>query len=119
MNFSKNYLNLKQQRAKAFKILGIDNADYSILLGMGKLSPHFIITTLFTSNFIGIVFARSLHYQFYCWYFHTLPYLLWHSNLPSIARVCILALVEFSFNVYPSTPLSSILLQVNLFLSYN
>jgi alpha-1,3-mannosyltransferase len=68
--------------------------------------------TLFTSNFIGIVFARSLHYQFYCWYFHTLPYLLFHSILPTPIRLLVLAGIEYAFNVYPSTPLSSGVLQV-------
>jgi alpha-1,3-mannosyltransferase len=31
---------------------------------------------LFTSNLIGITFARSLHYQFHSWYFHQIPFLL-------------------------------------------
>ena len=86
----------------------------SSIIGMGNLSPRFIAVTIFTSNFIGVVFARTLHYQFYCWYFHTLPYLLWHchAQLPLLLRLAILASVEVSFNVYPATRWSSALLQV-------
>ena len=45
-----------------------------------------IVMLLFTGNFIGIVFARSLHYQFYVWYFHSLPFLLWHTHYHSVLR---------------------------------
>ena len=37
---------------------------------------------LFTSNLIGITFARSLHYQFFSWYAHQMPFLLWASGFP-------------------------------------
>ena len=45
-----------------------------------------IVLTLMTSNFIGMCFSRSLHYQFYVWYFHTLHYLLWNTYLPTVVR---------------------------------
>lgn len=35
-----------------------------------------ILFALFSANLIGITFARSLHYQFYSWYYHQLPFLL-------------------------------------------
>ncbi len=82
-----------------------------------------ILTTLFSSNFIGIVFARSLHYQFYSWYFHTLPVLLWRTDLLNFSRyigfisscshcrrILMLALIELSWNVYPATWWSSLIL---------
>eukprot|EP01104_Vermistella_antarctica_P006209 TRINITY_DN16931_c0_g1_i1.p1 TRINITY_DN16931_c0_g1~~TRINITY_DN16931_c0_g1_i1.p1 ORF type:complete len:423 (+),score=90.65 TRINITY_DN16931_c0_g1_i1:228-1496(+) len=76
------------------------------------LSAEHIVAVMFTSNFIGIVFARSLHYQFYVWYWHTLPFLLWKTALPVPVRLVLLAAVEWVWNVYPSNSTSSITLQV-------
>lgn len=82
-------------------------------LGSRQLSSHFIITTIFTSNFVGIVFARTLHYQFYVWYFHTIPYLLWHAQaIPLVGKFFVFFSIEIAFNVYPATAWSSGLLQV-------
>lgn len=35
--------------------------------GIAPINPRRIVTIVFTSNFIGFVFARSWHYQFYSW----------------------------------------------------
>ncbi len=72
---------------------------------------------VFSSNFVGVVFARSLHYQFYCWYFHCLPFLLAHIARGKhvgvlLAGLATLAAVEYSFNVFPATAMSSAVLQV-------
>ena len=73
-------------------------------------SSQLLVLPLFMCNFIGISLARSLHYQFYVWYFHQLPYLLWYTKLPTPARLLLLGLVELCWNVYPSTVWSSALL---------
>ncbi|XP_062337248.1 dol-P-Man:Man(5)GlcNAc(2)-PP-Dol alpha-1,3-mannosyltransferase [Osmerus eperlanus] len=80
-----------------------------------KLTADQMVLVLFTSNFIGMCFSRSLHYQFYVWYFHTLPYLLWSGGVKKLAhllRVLILGLIELSWNTYPSTDYSSAALHV-------
>ena len=71
-------------------------------------SIQLLLLPLFMSNFIGVVFARSLHYQFYVWYFHQLHYLLWCCNkFPVVLKLLILGVVEICWNTYPSTVESS------------
>jgi len=73
-----------------------------------ELSDNDVITMFFVSNMIGVTFARSLHYQFYVWYYHTLYFLLWHgTRLSSGTRLLVLGFIEFSWNTYPSTVSSS------------
>ncbi|RKO90732.1 glycosyltransferase, partial [Blyttiomyces helicus] len=83
--------------------------------GLGKssqtpLSADHVILVMFTSNLIGILCARSLHYQFFSWYWHTLPYLLWRTRIPVVGRLALLITIEVCWNVYPSTTASSLAL---------
>lgn len=66
----------------------------------------------FVCNFIGVLCARSLHYQFYVWYFHSLPYLTWSTEYSLGLRYLILGLIEFCWNTYPSTHFSSFVLHL-------
>mmetsp|Transcript_25067 Transcript_25067/g.59559 ORF Transcript_25067/g.59559 Transcript_25067/m.59559 type:complete len:456 (-) Transcript_25067:1299-2666(-) len=96
--------------------------------GKIRLSAEYIVYTMFATNYIGIAFARTLHYQFYCWYFYSLPILhglSWIStsrNAPASASRILLNLLlsvtaivgaEFAFNVFPATAQSSIILQIS------
>ncbi|XP_023297466.2 lethal(2)neighbour of tid protein 2 [Lucilia cuprina] len=83
-----------------------------------KVSVHFdqctqlALLPFFLCNFIGVLCARSLHYQFYVWYFHSLPYLTWSTNYSLGLRYLILGLIEFCWNTYPSTHFSSFVLHL-------
>jgi alpha-1,3-mannosyltransferase len=56
---------------------------------------------------IGLLFARSLHYQFYAYLAWATPFLLW-TAYPNLLVVLPLWLAqEWAWNVFPSTPLSS------------
>ncbi|GJS50604.1 Dol-P-Man:Man(5)GlcNAc(2)-PP-Dol alpha-1,3-mannosyltransferase [Tanacetum coccineum] len=77
------------------------NKSYKSSSGLKLLKSEHIVTTMFTGNFIGIVCARSLHYQFYSWYFCSLPYLLWRTHFPNIVRLLLFAGVEISHPEYP------------------
>ncbi|EDW58723.1 lethal(2)neighbour of Tid protein [Drosophila virilis] len=66
----------------------------------------------FLCNFIGVACARSLHYQFYIWYFHSLPYLVWSTPYSLGVRYLILGIIEYCWNTYPSTMESSIALHL-------
>lgn len=67
---------------------------------------------LFYVNFIGVACARTLHYQFYVWYFHTLPALLWAVPYLGPLRPLLLLCIEVVWNIYPPRAAASAVLQV-------
>ncbi|KAJ3478157.1 hypothetical protein NLI96_g9958 [Meripilus lineatus] len=78
------------------------------------ISADYVTTVLFMSNLVGILFARSLHYQFYSWYAQQLPFIAWRTKYPIVVKILLLAAIEYAWNVYPSTSLSSgVLLAAN------
>jgi alpha-1,3-mannosyltransferase len=83
------------------------------------LTNERIASMVFVSNFIGILCARSLHYQFYSWYFHTIPFLLMGSRVPIRYTLPVYAMIEWCWNVFPSTVESSgVLLGCHMALLY-
>lgn len=95
------------------KIIKSSKAETGVAIFQGKpLNPAYVAHTLFISNFIGIAFARTLHYQFYSWYFHSLPAMLWLTNLNIMMKCALLMMIEYAFNVFPATSQSSAALQV-------
>ncbi|XGW08228.1 hypothetical protein V3C99_010940 [Haemonchus contortus] len=91
-----------------------------------KIGVGETLFALFSANLIGITFARSLHYQFYSWYYHQLPFLLfWNSHertndkqglavpwISIIIKATVLIGIEICWNVYPSTVPSSLFLHI-------
>ena len=74
------------------------------------LSAKHMIMALFSGNLIGVACARTLHFQFYSWYFHMLPFLLWQINMRTTFRLLLLLCVECGWNVFPITKMSSAVL---------
>ncbi|OAV87091.1 hypothetical protein, variant [Puccinia triticina 1-1 BBBD Race 1] len=83
------------------------------------LTADYIVNVCFTSNLIGIICARTLHYQFYSWYAHQIVFLAWQTPYPIFLRILLMMSIEYSWNVFPSTAISStILLVSNLLLLF-
>ena len=68
---------------------------------------------------MGVLFARSLHFQFYSWYLHGVPLVLWRcGSLPLPLKLGTLALLEYAWSYGlervegTSTPTSSACLQL-------
>lgn len=71
-------------------------------------TPQYILTSVLTANVIGLLFARSLHYQFYAYLAWSTPYLLWRSGIHPVLQYPLFFVQEWAWNVYPSTPISSV-----------
>jgi len=56
-----------------------------------------ILLPLFFANFVGVVCARSLHVQFYSWYFYSLHYLVAHTNFTTKFKLLLLSNIEATY----------------------
>ncbi|KAI9796849.1 MAG: dolichyl-P-Man:Man(5)GlcNAc(2)-PP-dolichol alpha-1,3-mannosyltransferase [Candelina submexicana] len=72
-----------------------------------RVKADFVLTTFLTANAIGMLCARSLHYQFYSWIAWATPFLLWRAGYHPVVQYTLWAAQEWAWNVYPSTPASS------------
>jgi alpha-1,3-mannosyltransferase len=74
-----------------------------------RLTPDFVMSSILTSMTIGMLFARSLHYQFYAYVAWSTPYLIARAfpNNMSIA-LAFFYLQEDGWNTFPSTTMSSL-----------
>lgn len=72
-----------------------------------RMNPTFILTTILTSNLIGVLCARSLHYQFFSWIAWGTPYLLYKTGWNIVVIYLLWVVQEWAWNVYPSTAESS------------
>lgn len=73
-----------------------------------------VTTVILTSFAIGILCARSLHYQFFAYLAWISPFLLWRSNLHPVLIYAAWAAQEWAWNVFPSTDMSSKIVVVSL-----
>eukprot|EP00921_Rhytidocystis_pertsovi_P015814 GHVQ01025070.1.p1 GENE.GHVQ01025070.1~~GHVQ01025070.1.p1 ORF type:complete len:534 (-),score=24.86 GHVQ01025070.1:1496-3097(-) len=76
------------------------------------LSSDGILYVMISSNVIGILFARSLHYQFYSWYFHCVPWIVMTAPIPLILKAGIATVLETCWLLYPPNAYVSFILLV-------
>lgn len=72
-----------------------------------NVTPLFVMDAMLGSIVIGLLCARSLHYQFYAYLAWATPYLLWRSGLGPIWVLGNWLIQEIAWLTYPSTSLSS------------
>lgn len=71
--------------------------------------PSFTLTTILSANAIGMLCARSLHYQFFAYIAWATPFLLWKAGLHPVLLYTVWAAQEWAWNVYQSSNTSSML----------
>lgn len=81
-----------------------------------RVTSSFIMTTILTSIMIGLLFARTLHYQFYAYIAWSTPFLLWKSRMHPVTVYAVWGAQEWAWNVYPSTSTSSAVVVGSLFI---
>jgi len=73
-----------------------------------RLTPQFVMDALLCSVVIGLLCARSLHYQFYAYLGWVTPYIMWRSGAHPVLVVGVWALQEGAWLIYPQTQWGSL-----------
>lgn len=97
----------------AFNLFSATAAPENLYL-LQKHGPRLVLLVFATTNTIGVLFARSLHYQFLAWYCWLLPFLIHATNIHPLPGVFIFLVHEWCWNVFPSTESSSAVLICSL-----
>ena len=65
------------------------------------VDPYYALLIILTSNFIGMVFSRGTHQQFYAWYSFSFPFLLdaCSETFGPLAQLAILVTLELAWSV--------------------
>ena len=79
-----------------------------------KVTPMFVMDTMLGSMVVGLLCARSLHYQFFAYLGWATPYLLWRTGAGPIWVFANWAVQEYCWLVFPSTSMSSIVVVFEL-----
>ena len=72
-----------------------------------KVTPTFVMDTMLGSMVLGLLCARSLHYQFFGYLGWVTPYLLWRTGAGPTWVIVNWAVQEYCWLVFPSTSISS------------
>ena len=81
-----------------------------------RVTPSYIMTTVLGSLMIGMLFARSLHYQFYAYIAWATPFIMWKAQDNPLWIYLVWAAQEWGWNVFPSTEISSKVVVATLFI---
>lgn len=79
-----------------------------------RVTPTFVMDAVLGSMAVGLLCARSLHYQFYAYLGWATPYLLWRSGGGPAWVLLNWAAQEYAWLVFPSNDLSSMLVVFEL-----
>jgi alpha-1,3-mannosyltransferase len=72
------------------------------------------MTAMLSSLAIGLLCARSLHYQFFAYLACATPFLLWQAGFHPILVYVVWVAQEWAWNTYPSTNASSLVVILSL-----
>ncbi|KAL1896897.1 dolichyl-P-Man:Man(5)GlcNAc(2)-PP-dolichol alpha-1,3-mannosyltransferase [Ceratocystis pirilliformis] len=79
-----------------------------------RVNSQFIMAVILTATNAGMLFARSLHYQFYVYIAWSTPFLMWYAGLDPFGITVLWVAQEWAWNVFPSTEFSSMVVVTGL-----